>query len=304
MQTAIIRFFNSISSPFLDILGEAFSYLGEETVFILIIAWMLWCGSKKQGYIICSTLFTSLTVMNIIKAIVRAPRPFQVLPEITGKRLATATGYSFPSGHTTGAASFYSSLAVTARKQWLSLVCATAIVAVGLSRTYLGVHWPLDVFAGLVLGITMTITTSHMFGRLYDNPRHLIRTSWIAGSVGTLAALVLALLIQSDSIDPVAFTDLMKILSLAGCGYLGFALDQQKIHYLTTGSLWVRILRFVIGVVLVLLVMASKSILPTHMVFSFFRYALVGLLVTVLYPWLGRHIRIAKGEYLFTPQVK
>jgi len=50
--------------------------------------------------------------------------------------------------------------------------------------------------------------------------------------------------------------------------------------------------------------MASKSILPTHMVFSFFRYALVGLLVTVLYPWLGRHVRIAKGEYLFTPRVK
>ena len=113
MQVAIMEFFQRMASPGLDTLVELMTMLGEETVFIIAVALFLWLSSKKRGFVVFSSLFTALIGMSVLKAVVKAPRPFQVLQEIEGKRIATATGYSFPSGHTTGAASFYSALAIT-----------------------------------------------------------------------------------------------------------------------------------------------------------------------------------------------
>jgi len=183
MQLTIMEFFQRMSSPFLDVLVELMTMLGEETIFILAVAFFLWCASKKKGFAIFSTLFASLIGMSVLKALVKAPRPFQVVAQIEGKRIETATGYSFPSGHTTGAASFYSSLAVTYRKRWLSVVCAVLILMVALSRMYLGVHWPLDVFAGLALGITVTFVAYTWFSNLYDKPEALYTFSLVVGAV-------------------------------------------------------------------------------------------------------------------------
>ncbi len=299
MQIAIIRFFDSLANPALDFIGEFFTFFGEDTVFILAIAFILWCGSKKKGFAIYSTLLTSLVAMSILKALVRAPRPFEVLQDIKGKRVQTATGYSFPSGHTTGAASFYSSLAITMRKRWLSIACGFLILMVAVSRMYLGVHWPLDVAAGLILGVGITIVTYDLFLKLYDDRVRLVRFAMAIGIGGTLGAVLLALLIPAGLVDATAFTDPMKLLSLAGGGCLGFTLDQVRLHYATTGTLKVKAFRYVFGVMVLMLVQGSKPFLPDHLFFSFVRYAVTGFWATGLYPMLGMQLRLWEGEPLF-----
>ena len=299
MQLSIMEFFQRISSPFLDVLVELMTMLGEETIFILAVAFLLWCTSKKRGFAIFSTLFTSLIGMSVLKAIVKAPRPFQVFAGIEGKRISTATGYSFPSGHTTGAASFYSSLAVTYRKRWLSTICALLILLVALSRIYLGVHWPLDVFAGLALGITVTFATHGWFLNLYDRPQALYAFALTVGSVSAVIAVLLTVLIGMNAIDPVGFTDPMKLFSLAGGGYLGFAWDQRRIRYTTEGSVGIKILRFVIGILVLLVIQALKVVMGDHLAAGLFRYLMTGLWATALYPFLGTKIRIGKTAHLF-----
>lgn len=70
--------------------------------------------------------------------------------------LAHARGYAFPSGHATGSTAFALALVVLAwrtRYRVLALVLGPAFaLAVGLSRIYLGVHYPTDVGAGWFLG--------------------------------------------------------------------------------------------------------------------------------------------------------
>jgi membrane-associated phospholipid phosphatase len=153
MQLKILNFFGNFSSPFLDRVVQFITMFGEESLFIVVIVFLLWCFSKRKGFTLFSTLFSALLAMGIIKAVVRYPRPFQVHPEIGAQRLSTATGYSFPSGHSTGAASFYGSVALAFKKQYLSIISALLIVLVALSRLYLKVHWPLDVFGGVTLGL-------------------------------------------------------------------------------------------------------------------------------------------------------
>lgn len=74
--------------------------------------------------------------------------------------LVHATGHAFPSGHTTQATAFYGALAIVIARRGASrsflrrIWCAAFAVAfaVGVSRVYLGVHWPSDVVAGWVTG--------------------------------------------------------------------------------------------------------------------------------------------------------
>jgi membrane-associated phospholipid phosphatase len=95
------------------------------------------------------------SAMKLLVARARPPIPVQETLE---------TDYSFPSGHVTGAAALFGILAVAVGlrrsqivKRLLAIVASVAVVAVALSRLYLGVHWLTDVVAGAVLGCAVVM---------------------------------------------------------------------------------------------------------------------------------------------------
>ena len=298
MQETILLFFQNISSPFMDTFANLASAVGEQTFVIAVMLYILWNLDKNKGFTICSTLLFSVMSMGLLKAIVRAPRPFQVLGSIDGKRLATATGYSFPSGHTTTSSSFYSSLAFAYKKRALSIVCAIMIVLVGTSRLYLGVHWPIDVFGGLVLGIGITVLTYDKLSALYENKEKRYSFTIIVGSITFVAGLALAILLNMHSVDEVAFSDFMKTLALAGGGYLGFAFETKKVQYSVEASLQKKLLRFFLGMVGVISIMAMKAIIPEalYSVGAFVRYALLGFWGTGLFPFIGKRVLFSDAQ--------
>ena len=287
MQIAIMEFFSSIASPALDVIVMVLTMLGEETVFILFITYLVWNSSKKRGFAIFSSLALSLIAMGLLKAFIRAPRPFQVLEEISGKRLETATGYSFPSGHTTGAAAFYSALSLTYRKRIVSLLSAAAILAVGLSRMYLGVHWPIDVFGGLALGITGTTLLLPRFEAMWEDRPRMMRFTFAAGAFSTAAALVLTVLLETGLADSVGYMDVMKLLILTGSGYLGFHLSERYNPYDTGAPAGKRWVRYALGVVVLLVIQGAKAFLPDTALVALIRYLLTGLWITFLFPAIG-----------------
>jgi undecaprenyl-diphosphatase len=82
-------------------------------------------------------------------------------PPLVG-RLVIETSYSFPSGHSVFAGAFYTMLAILlarvipASRPWLRravfALCMLAAITIALSRVWLGVHYPTDVLAGLLVG--------------------------------------------------------------------------------------------------------------------------------------------------------
>ena len=298
MQETILLFFQNIGSPFMDSLANVASAVGEQTFVIGVMVYILWNLDKNKGFTICSTLLLSVISMGILKAIVRAPRPFQVLESVDGKRLATATGYSFPSGHTTTGSSFYSSLAFAYKKRALSILCAVMIVLVGTSRLYLGVHWPIDVFGGWVLGIGITLFAYSKLSALYEDRDKRYKFTFVIGVITFVLGLGLAILLNTHSVDEVAFSDLMKTLALAGGGYLGFAFETKKVNYSVEATLQRKLLRFLLGMVAVIGIMGLKALIPEALYFvgSFSRYAMLGFWVTGLYPFIGKRVLFADAQ--------
>jgi membrane-associated phospholipid phosphatase len=105
-----------------------------------------------------------LVIVNLIKLVVARARP-AIDP------LAGFSGASFPSGHTTAAASFYAAAALmlgrgrSLRTRSVLVGIAVGIaVAVGTSRVLLGVHWFSDVLAGFALGWSWFAICSIAFG--------------------------------------------------------------------------------------------------------------------------------------------
>lgn len=91
-----------------------------------------------------------LPVYKLIKHYVKRDRPCQKLPAVKG-RVVPSDRFSFPSGHT-AAAFLIATLLGHAAPALFPLAGAWAL-AVGFSRIYLGVHFPTDILAGMVIGI-------------------------------------------------------------------------------------------------------------------------------------------------------
>lgn len=91
-------------------------------------------------------------------------------PELFDK-VALPTGYSFPSGHSMSAMGIYGVIAaglIALRPRARRPVIAAAVLliaAVGLSRIYLGVHWPSDVIGGFLGGVPPLIASVHLLHR-------------------------------------------------------------------------------------------------------------------------------------------
>lgn len=298
MQASILRFLHRIATPFLDLLANGASFFGEETFVIAIVLLVFWNINKQKGFALYMNVLTSVLIMGILKAVVRAPRPFVVLEEIAGKRMGTATGYSFPSGHTTTAASFYTSLALLLKKRICSIIAAIMIVLVGVSRLYLGVHWPNDVFGGLLIGVSISFLLYRWSLQLFEDRMRLVRFSIRYGLIATLASLILSVLLNMDLVDPVAFNDLMKTLALAGAGLLGFGFEEQIVRYRVEASLTKKILRYLLGMGVVIAIIASKALFPPsiYAISSFIRYSLVGVWATVLFPITGKSLHLFDDE--------
>jgi undecaprenyl-diphosphatase len=130
------------------------------TIVTLSAAGFLLLSGKPGAALYVVVAIAGATLLSfLIKAGIERPRP-DLFPH--GAPVYTA---SFPSGHATGAAATYLTLgALLARfqphrrlKVYLLTLAAILTLLIGLSRLYLGVHWPSDVLAGWTLGASWAL---------------------------------------------------------------------------------------------------------------------------------------------------
>ncbi len=108
--------------------------------------------NKKIFLLTSCGLLLSFAAIYLIHLFIQTPRPFLVLQ--TTPLIPPPNSYSFPSGHS-AIMSVYASALLLIKSRWTFFFILWALL-VGYSRVYVGVHYPIDVLGGLVLGFIIT----------------------------------------------------------------------------------------------------------------------------------------------------
>ena len=164
-QVEILLFLQSIRTELLNIIFLLFTISTELPVVILFTSVLYWCVDKSKGQKMLFSLIGSIAINSGIKNIVKAQRPIGI-EGLESMRESTATGYSFPSGHTQTATTFWTNLIILFRNKKIYICGILVALAVGISRVYLGVHWPIDVLFGWIFGIICSLLFINIFDKI------------------------------------------------------------------------------------------------------------------------------------------
>lgn len=279
----VIRFIQSFASPFWDKFFVIVTMLGEEYFYIFALALVFWCVDKRYGYKLSFAFLLSGTVNGIVKCVVNAPRPIGV-EGIRSLRVQTATGSSFPSGHTQNVTAFMVSAMKKLRRRWAYAVGTVLILLVAVSRLYLGVHWPVDVLGGMAFGTACVFLADFAFERAERARRG--RIPWL--NLTPVVPALIAVYLWRDS------ADLVKVIGTF-CGFLmGYSVEAGFIRFGTKAVFWKQAVKLALGIAVAMgLKQGLKSLFPAETAFDLLRYVILGLWVTVGAPLLFIALRLS-----------
>jgi undecaprenyl-diphosphatase len=153
LDTNLFLFINKgFSNPVLNKLTIIITAIGTSQGILLVGLLLLFFRDNKKRRL-ALVLFAGITLtyctIDLLKGWIGRPRPFEVLTGLN--LLLKADGSSFPSGHTAMAFMAQTLLSYSFKKWRIALIIFALLV--GFSRIYAGVHYPLDVLGGIVVGI-------------------------------------------------------------------------------------------------------------------------------------------------------
>ncbi len=300
-----------------------FSFLGSEQFFLLVAPAIYWCLDKRLGIRLGLYLSISAAVNFLFKLVLHSPRPYWIDRRVSA--LATESSFGLPSGHAQNAAAVWGSLAAGIGSGWVWILSILIMLLIGISRLYLGVHFLSDVLLGWLLGALL------LWGMLKFEP---IVLTWLkrrrflgqagAAFIASLLIIGMAVLIRwslADWILPQEWIDNaaaaapgaepINPLSLEGLisnAAVFFGLSVGVIwlsiqgSFTTSGTWWQLLLRYVIGLLGVLVVwMGLDMLFPDgedilSFALRYLRYALTGLWVGGLAPWVFLKLRLAEKD--------
>lgn len=145
----LILALHHIGRPWLDAVMRIVTQTGEGGAIALVIVvavWFLWRRQALNAATIVISFAGAAALNTVLKLLLARPRPALFPP------LVAESGFSFPSGHVTASVALYGLLAVFLWRQrhraW-AVISGAWVLAVAVSRIYLGVHYPSDALGSL-----------------------------------------------------------------------------------------------------------------------------------------------------------
>ncbi len=272
------------ASPGLDRFMLLVTDLGSQEAYTVLLVLGYLAVDAAFGRRLGVVFLAGAYLNDLVKVLVAEPRPFVVDRSVarSAAAIATAPGSSFPSGHAQSAVIFWGLAALQFRRLWFWVVAAVLVVLIALSRVYLGVHFPRDVWGGLAFGLVIVLV-SLLLRRLAFNPG-LVATL----ALGLVVPFALHLLVPTPNSN--------VYLSVASAFIVGPAIVTHRAR----GSVIVRLLMSLVGLLLVAVVMtASSALMPEELkrgaLGGYVRYFVIGLTGTLLAPLVCRALRLSGG---------
>lgn len=156
-DVVIMEYIHNNTNPLILSIMNFISFIGSEKFLIPAVAMAISYALIKKNYYISKLLLLvtlgSYTVNYLLKQLFQRTRPLEYF-------LVEQGGLSFPSGHSMVTMTLYSTIAFllakkledNRKKRLIHIIAFVMICLMGISRVYLGVHWPTDVIGGYLAG--------------------------------------------------------------------------------------------------------------------------------------------------------
>lgn len=281
--TRVIQWVQAFGSPALDTVFKGITFLGDEQFALLLVPLLYWSVNRALAMHLSFVYLGSAYINTALKAIFAVPRPS---PDIV-RVVTSAEGYSLPSGHAQTTSTIWGYLGSQTRKAWFWVFVVVLVLAVALSRVYLGVHYPQDVLAGMLASLVIIVCYNALAKSLGARIARL--SIWF--KLGLACAVPLLLLVLHAENDTAS-----SMGTLLGLG-VGVTLEREWVKFRSSGLVAQRASRFLTGlVVLLALYLGLKMVFPAGLFFRAVRYALVGLWASLGAPWLFVKLRLAQAD--------
>jgi len=160
LDESVFRALNQAGSNLgLDAFMVAVTILGLTYILVFVGPVLWWKKHRELGFDVVVLIIVSDLLVEILKLVTMRERPNVVLEDVNTLSwgpFTTATSLSFPSGHASRAFAMAVLIAFGTRHRVGAATLSFAFL-VGISRIYLGLHWPSDVLAGALLGILLAV---------------------------------------------------------------------------------------------------------------------------------------------------
>lgn len=291
------------------------SMTGSEEFFLVFLPAIYWSINKRLGRQLGYIFLLSALLNNMLKTLIRQPRPFWIQPDI---QRAEAEGYGVPSGHVQNVTAVYVLLAASLRRGWVWILVLLYIMAMALSRLYLGVHFLQDIAVGFAVGLLLFSTFILWQRTFFDrySKQILGRRLLMMVLIPTVLAAVFVgarLLIGPPNTDvpwasyiPAAELNGYEDIVSAVAGLLGFGVgmlfESSRVRFRSDGPVWQRVARYVVGIAIALGIWAGlRAVFPAEPLWialplRFLRYFLLLLWVTYFAPWVFVRLGLASAD--------
>ena len=282
---SFITWIQGFSTPVLDGFFRWITLLGDQEYYMVVIPLLYWLWSKEFGIRFTLVFMISIYLNAAIKYNYATERPDMAV------RLIEEDGFSFPSGHAQGNTVFWGYLARELHRRWSYVAAAVLVFLVAFSRVYLGVHFPLDIIGGVLVGLI--ILSVFEFVQQRYNTEMTDRTYYLL----TGGVVVLLFLVQSFGLAPI-------VLGFGLAALWGYRLEKRTVDFEERAAWWQQVIKGVLGLVVLFgLREVTRTVfigMPgvaeeqelLYAILTFFRYFVIGIWVTLAAPWLFKMLRL------------
>ncbi|MGA0875412.1 MAG: phosphatase PAP2 family protein [Bacilli bacterium] len=287
----ISEWVQSFRNDFLDAFFLFITEFGDETVFLILAAFIYWTIDKKYAYRLIMFFLYGAVLNGSLKFLTNSPRPHVEFPERIDLVGAGSGGTSLPSGHAQNSTILALTLNEKKAKigRWFTPFLTVMVIFVMLSRIYLGEHYLTDVIFGYAIAFTFyTLVNQFLIKKTIP--------SWLPFLPFIL--MIPVALLTNDKNVYVAFASLIGFT-------VGYQLESRWIKFQEKGTWHTALIKMALGIGIALtlriglkelfslgLYSADFEANPilTDQLLDFIRYFVIAIWMTLGAPWVFKLI--------------